>query len=237
MSQLYRYVDVLSWFADLPEGHDYPYLVYCSNPIVNRIESGPGPWYVDTRGDITLINATSYVRYTLMPGTDIAIRQMPEPTTAEIERARQRGAPWLQGHTLGGLSLHDYYSAEQAATIREAELARAVDFSNSQQGKPYTFGYSDRLGGVAVDALDAVAAADNVNNPAHYQSESGLEAIVVIEAFFRDNYHRAAAFKYLARAGKKDPAKELEDLRKARWYVDREIAELESRKESPHQPG
>ena len=32
------------------------------------------------------------------------------------------------------------------------------------------------------------------------------------------------AIKYIARAGKKDPAKTLEDLRKARWYLEREIA-------------
>lgn len=65
---------------------------------------------------------------------------------------------------------------------------------------------------------------DMVNSPPHYQTDSGLEAIDVIEAFFRENYHLGAAFKYLARCGKKDaPVQELE---KARWYISREIARL-----------
>lgn len=60
---------------------------------------------------------------------------------------------------------------------------------------------------------------DNVSNPAHYQTESGLEAIEVIEAFFGNNYHLGNAFKYMARAGKKND--ELEDIEKAIWYLER----------------
>ncbi len=40
-------------------------------------------------------------------------------------------------------------------------------------------------------------------NPQHYKTESGLEAIDVIEGFGL-NFHRGNAFKYLARAGRKD---------------------------------
>lgn len=67
-------------------------------------------------------------------------------------------------------------------------------------------------------------AQDDVNHPSHYASDSGLEAIEVIEAFFHGNAFLANTFKYIARAGKKGgEAKRLEDLRKARWYLDREI--------------
>lgn len=67
-------------------------------------------------------------------------------------------------------------------------------------------------------------AQDDVNHPSHYASESGLEAIEVIEAFFHGNAFLANTFKYIARAGKKGgEAKRLEDLRKARWYLEREI--------------
>lgn len=53
-----------------------------------------------------------------------------------------------------------------------------------------------------------------------------MEAIDVIEAFFPDSFHLGNAFKYIARAGKKgDP---IEDLTKARWYVDREIARIKA---------
>lgn len=66
---------------------------------------------------------------------------------------------------------------------------------------------------------------DPVNQPPHYKTPSGLEAIDVIEAFGW-GFCVANAFKYLARAGKKT-ADPLQDLRKARWYLDREISRLE----------
>lgn len=65
---------------------------------------------------------------------------------------------------------------------------------------------------------------DNVNHPAHYQTESGMEAIDVIEAFFRTNYYLASTFKYMARAGKKND--EREDIEKAIWYLRRYLSTL-----------
>ncbi len=74
---------------------------------------------------------------------------------------------------------------------------------------------------------------DAVNHPSHYVSDSGLEAIEVIEAFFHGNAFLANTFKYIARAGKKGgEAKRLEDLRKARWYLEREIKREEAREDS-----
>lgn len=73
---------------------------------------------------------------------------------------------------------------------------------------------------------------DDVNHPSHYSSESGLEAIEVIEAFFHGNAFLANTFKYIARAGKKGgEAKRLEDLKKARWYLEREIKLEEARED------
>lgn len=65
---------------------------------------------------------------------------------------------------------------------------------------------------------------DPVANPPHYATSSGLEAIDVIEAFFHDSFHLGNAFKYIARAGKKND--EIEDLRKAVWYILRRIEKL-----------
>ena len=46
------------------------------------------------------------------------------------------------------------------------------------------------------------------------------------------------AVKYISRAGKKDPAKEVEDLQKAAWYVNRRIYELtEQTEEAPEKKG
>ena len=66
-----------------------------------------------------------------------------------------------------------------------------------------------------------------VNHPNHYGgSENVYEAIKIIEALELD-FHTGNALKYLVRAGKKDPAKELEDLKKAAWYIYRKIKNLE----------
>lgn len=65
---------------------------------------------------------------------------------------------------------------------------------------------------------------DPVNHPQHYKTDSGLEAIEVIEAFFPNDYHLGNAFKYLARAGKKDD--EVQDLEKAVWYINRRISSV-----------
>lgn len=66
--------------------------------------------------------------------------------------------------------------------------------------------------------------ADVVNHPSHYQTAAGLETIDVIEAF-ELNFNLGNAVKYLLRAGKKGDR--LEDLKKAAWYIAREIANLE----------
>ncbi len=71
----------------------------------------------------------------------------------------------------------------------------------------------------------------NVNHPSHYAS-SKIEVIVALEAWGLDkNFYRGNAVKYIARAGKKDPAKEVEDLEKAVWYLKREIEVLKAAKE------
>ena len=64
-----------------------------------------------------------------------------------------------------------------------------------------------------------------VNHPAHYGGgDNPYEAIKVIEAWAL-GFCLGNTVKYIARAGKKDPT--VQDLKKARWYLDREIARLE----------
>lgn len=67
---------------------------------------------------------------------------------------------------------------------------------------------------------------DPVNHPAHYQA-GGLEAIQVIRAF-EMNFNLGNAFKYIARAGRKSKEKEIEDLKKAIWYIQDHINHLSS---------
>lgn len=60
---------------------------------------------------------------------------------------------------------------------------------------------------------------DVVNHPAHY-TDGKFETIDAIESW-RLGYHLGNAVKYISRAGKKSKDTELEDLRKARWYIAR----------------
>ena len=65
---------------------------------------------------------------------------------------------------------------------------------------------------------------DPVNNPSHYAEGRKYEPINVIEDWDL-NYRLGNAVKYISRAGRKLDAKE--DLRKAVWYLQREIESLE----------
>jgi hypothetical protein len=70
---------------------------------------------------------------------------------------------------------------------------------------------------------------DHVNHPTHYNSGK-IEVIEALEDW-RLNFHRANAVKYIARAGKKNPDKEIEDLEKAIWYLSRNIKLLNAEKQ------
>jgi hypothetical protein len=64
---------------------------------------------------------------------------------------------------------------------------------------------------------------DPVDHPSHYQGK-GLEAITVIEAFGL-GFSLGNTIKYILRAEHK--GNKLQDLKKALWYLNREIEELE----------
>lgn len=59
--------------------------------------------------------------------------------------------------------------------------------------------------------------------PRHYKATNGIEAVDVVEGFALD-YHCGNVVTYILRHAKKNG---LEDLKKARWHLDREIANME----------
>lgn len=69
-----------------------------------------------------------------------------------------------------------------------------------------------------------------VNHPDHYKfgENNEYEAINVIDVWGLD-FCLGNTVKYISRAGKKNPEKELEDLRKAAWYLNRKIENLEKK--------
>jgi len=60
-------------------------------------------------------------------------------------------------------------------------------------------------------------------NPQHYQGDYVMR---IIEDFKLD-FLRGTVVKYLLRAGNKSNDSELQDLKKARWYLDRKISNME----------
>ncbi len=67
---------------------------------------------------------------------------------------------------------------------------------------------------------------EQVNHPGHYGGENNVyESIKVIDAWGL-GFSLGNAVKYISRAGKKNPEKEIEDLNKAVWYIQHHIETL-----------
>lgn len=74
---------------------------------------------------------------------------------------------------------------------------------------------------------DKPANTDAINHPAYY-----TDGKIEVSDFIADknlNFFRGNVVKYVARAGKKDSSKEVEDLKKAQWYIGREIERVEGK--------
>ena len=100
---------------------------------------------------------------------------------------------------------------------------------NLAQGRQVRMGRPPmRMNTIAVDTSDTPLlgklrmAADNVNHPAHYKT-GGIETIDFIEAK-QLTYNLGNVVKYITRADHK--GNKLEDLKKAQWYLNREIRNL-----------
>ena len=71
---------------------------------------------------------------------------------------------------------------------------------------------------------------ENVTATYNLKSDGKIEVITYIDDK-NFNYCRGNAIKYISRAGKKNPEKEIEDLEKAEWYIHHEIERLQKLKE------
>ncbi|WP_406305800.1 DUF3310 domain-containing protein [Streptomyces sp. NBC_00885] len=129
---------------------------------------------------------------------------------------------------------------QPTARTDEYQGFRGVIYSvNSHITAPYPYGVKLHVNGrakflnMAEDELMFAAGSiadsgsSTVDHPAHYTwLPNGIEVIDIAEHL---NFNRGNAVKYISRAGRKATSAELEDLRKARWYVEREIQRVEKR--------
>jgi predicted transcriptional regulator len=113
------------------------------------------------------------------------------------------------GHTINSKM------AEMKRLGKRLEVARPI--SNLPKGM--TVAEADEI---VADVNQAIAQHDAVNHPAHYTT-GGIETIDFIEAK-KLGYNLGNVVKYITRSGLK--GNQLEDLRKAQWYLSREIATL-----------
>lgn len=69
---------------------------------------------------------------------------------------------------------------------------------------------------------------NQVNHPKHYNSHpSGIECIEIARHF---NFNIGNAIKYLWRQGLKDGSSSIQELEKAKWYIQDEIEKLTKEK-------
>lgn len=155
-----------------------------------------------------------------------AFRNAPGPSKPRIQ-GRAKSSLWIEGFD-GQEAAASFGSKLQSAGCRVRLIGPAILVED-----PWLKAYLTEFTEEPSDKGAEEKRPDAVNHPSHYASESGLEAIEVIEAFFHGNAFLANTFKYIARAGKKGgEAKRLEDLKKAQWYLDREIKREEAREDS-----
>ena len=162
----------------------------------------------------------------------------PNATTAQVAKACKTTVKYVYGirysDKRGGANVktpkqqwkmvHMSTSKESALPFKE-EAERIYELTKGRQrmhpvtGKLLMQG-SERFNKESVIQEDTPA--DNVNHPAHYKV-GGVEVIDFIEAK-KLNYHLGNVVKYIARADEKGNREE--DLLKARWYLNREIAKF-----------
>jgi hypothetical protein len=110
-----------------------------------------------------------------------------------------------------------FYDSFENAWKKAEELN---GIGNDEHSIPCTFSVVT-VTPVGNECFNPVEPLDNVNHPKHYNTIEGIECLDVAENF---NFNLGNAIKYIWRSSFK--GKQLEDLKKAAFYVNREIERL-----------
>ena len=158
------------------------------------------------------------------------------PNGAEAERMTYDPTGWW---LLNGDDEYWVYTAEEIGRVVFAPGSRMMAYP---VGEPYAicdkseYEYELKDDAIVikerVDRFKSTApwqertlSSNNVSHPPHYADgwSNGAEVIDLTEHL---SFCAGNVVKYVCRAGRKDPDKHVEDLEKARWYLDREIARV-----------
>lgn len=125
------------------------------------------------------------------------------------------------------LSADDEYLLYPVEGIESVACIPGSRMTAHPVGEPYaTYDKSTYDYNLEDNCIEIVEKSDNVSHPPHYANgwSNGAEVIDLTEHL---SFCAGNVVKYVCRAGRKDPDKYVEDLKKARWYLDREIARAE----------
>lgn len=113
---------------------------------------------------------------------------------------------------------------QRKAKLKSAAPKGGWKLASVSTSKKSVFGHQ-KPSTLAPNAVASMAlyADDKVNSPSHYKV-GGIETIDFIEAK-QLGYHLGNVIKYISRADHKDD--KLENLKKAQWYLNRAVANLE----------
>ena len=112
------------------------------------------------------------------------------------------------------------YPAEEIERIAYSPDSRLTAYP---VGAPYAiYDKSKYKYELADDCIEILENSDSISRPSYYTNgwSNGAEVIDLTEHL---SFCAGNVVKYVCRAGRKDPDKHVEDLEKARWYLDREI--------------
>lgn len=145
------------------------------------------------------------------------------PNGAKAEQMTYEPTEWW---LLNGDDEYWLYTAEEIGRVVFTPGSRMIAYP---VGQPYAicdkseYEYELKDDTIVIKKLvDRSMSSDNVSHPSHYANgwSNGAEVIDLTEHL---SFCAGNVVKYVCRAGRKDPDKHVEDLKKARWYLDREI--------------
>jgi len=108
-----------------------------------------------------------------------------------------------------------------ADVVKKFKVTKSYAYVLMSQARKQHINRRDEALAQPKQRLESAPTPDMVNHPAHYKT-GGIETIDFIEAK-KLNYHLGNVVKYITRADHKGDR--LENLKKAQWYLEREIAQ------------
>lgn len=115
---------------------------------------------------------------------------------------------------------------DETNTVTIANVGAFYITGSSTKDGSYVGSRDDFLHYFKPQPKESVPMSDPVNNPSHYTSDkSGIDCIEIAENW---DFLLGNTLKYIWRHGKKSSSDSIEDLEKARWYLDRKIKKLKS---------